>query len=81
MSEWKVVGVVVEGEPIDVKGVNPWSLSWRMIEETPVMLRHPSYPYQLDTLFVYEVDSEIGKISFAAGELSANVWGFYVRET
>jgi hypothetical protein len=81
MPDWQVVGVVFEGEPIDVKGVNPWGLPWHLIDETPVMLPHRSYPHQLERFFIWEVDSETGKISFAATELSANVWGFYVRST
>ena len=76
MAGWKAVGVVVEGQPIQIEGVNPWELHWNMIEQTPVELPHPCYPSQRHSFFVYEVDDEGRKAVFAAGELSANVWGF-----
>ena len=78
MSEWKAVGVVAEGEPIEVGGVNPWSHSWTSLEQPAVELPHPSYPNQRHRMSVYEVESVGRKITFAAGELSANIWGFYV---
>ena len=80
-SEWKVVGVVIEGQPIEIEGLNPWRFQWHLIEKTPVELPHPAYSSPNHKYFVYEVDNEGKKVTFAAGELSANVWGFYVRST
>lgn len=78
MYDWKQIGVVVEGEPIMVEGLNPWALEWRRVKEEPVQLPHPSYPNQRHDMTIYEISSGERRVRFAAGELSANVWGFYV---
>ncbi|MGA2797179.1 MAG: hypothetical protein ABSE63_06365 [Thermoguttaceae bacterium] len=78
MIEWKVIGACFEGEQINLNGVNPWNYSWRLVEANPVMLPHPCYASQEHRFFVYEIDSDIGTIKFAATELSAGAWGFYI---
>ncbi|TFV92321.1 hypothetical protein E4K72_19830 [Oxalobacteraceae bacterium OM1] len=78
MSDWKPVGVVAEGEAIDLLGVNPWSHNWKKKDDSGLRLPHPSYPQQLHALDIYEIEMGGRRICFAAGELSANVWGFYV---
>jgi hypothetical protein len=78
MSQWKSVGIVVEGNPISIGGLNPWDFEWRRVQDEPVQLPHPSYPNQKHSMWVYEVESDGRKVRFATGELSANVWGFYV---
>ncbi|WP_425618271.1 hypothetical protein NA78x_001974 [Anatilimnocola sp. NA78] len=78
MSQWKSVGVVAEGNPISIGGVDPWKYEWRRVQDEPIQLPHPSYPNQKHGMWVYEVESNGRKILFASGELSANVWGFYV---
>jgi len=78
MTEWKAIGVVVEGQPIDVDGINPWQYSWRPSKQPPIELPHPAYPNQRHRMTIYEVETGGRTVVFAAGELSANVWGFYV---
>jgi hypothetical protein len=78
MSTWKAVGVVGEGQAIRVGGLNPWEYEWREVPGHRPELPHPSYPYQRHSMYVFEVDGPNGTVRFAAGELSANVWGFYV---
>jgi hypothetical protein len=78
MDNWKVVGVVVEGERINIGGVNPWNHEWKATEQEPVRLPHPSYSSQMHTMHIYQIETAGRFIQFAAGELSANVWGFYV---
>ena len=78
MTDGKVVGVVYEGDPIDVNGLNPWQFKWRDLRMKPVELPHPSYPSQRHRMWVYEIEDSGKKVTFAAGELSPNVWGFYV---
>jgi hypothetical protein len=78
MSAWKPIGVVAEGQPIEIDGINPWQHSWRSTEQPSVELPHPSCPNQRHRMNIYEVESAGHKVVFAAGELSANVWGFYV---
>jgi hypothetical protein len=77
MSRWKAIGVVVEGQPIDVGGLDPWSHTWVPTTQAPVYLPHPSHPAERHTMHIYEIRSGKKTVTFAAGELSANVWGFY----
>lgn len=78
MNEWVSCGVVVEGQRINVAGINPWDFAWVSLKRPPVELPHPAYPNQCHKMWLYEVDNAGKKIVFAAGELSANVWGFYI---
>jgi hypothetical protein len=78
MSNWKAVGVVAEGQSIQVGGLNVWDHRWARRSDDPVELPHPAHPMQQRRMFVYEVSADGKKVVFAAGELSANVWGFYV---
>lgn len=78
MTSWKSVGVVVEGDHINVCGVNPWNHEWKKSEKELVQLPHPSHPHQIHTMEVFEIETAGRYILFAAAELSANVWGFYV---
>jgi hypothetical protein len=78
-SEWKVAGACFDGEPISVEGINPWGLEWQLLRDDPVILPHPYYPRQQHKFWVYKVSPPGKDITFAAGELSNGVWGFYVR--
>jgi hypothetical protein len=78
MQNWQAAGIVAEGDPIMVGGLNPWSFEWRRVQEEPVELPHPAYPNQRHRMWVYEIESGGRRVRFAAGELSASVWGFYV---
>ena len=78
MDQWTAVGIVPEGNAIAVGGLNPWAFEWRQVRDEPVDLPHPAYPTQSHRMWVYEIESGGRKVRFAAGELSENVWGFYV---
>ncbi|MEQ1737013.1 MAG: GNAT family N-acetyltransferase [Rhodoglobus sp.] len=74
---WRAVGVVLDGDSIDLDGMNPWQHGWRSTGEM-VWMRHPSYPTQLHDVSEYRIVAEGREVRFAAGELSNNVWGFYL---
>ena len=78
MVDWESCGIVVEGQPIDVSGVDPWLFQWTPLDGPLSELPHPLYPYQVHKMRVYEIRHAEKRVVFAAGELSANVWGFYV---
>jgi len=75
---WRAIGVVIEEQPIRIHGLNVWDFAWTRLPDPPVELFHPSYPSQLHVMDVYEITANGNRVRFAAGELSANVWGFYV---
>jgi hypothetical protein len=78
MNAWKVVGVVGDGERINIGGVNPWNHKWNPTGQVPINLQHPSYSNQMHTMHIYEIETAGRVILFAAGELSACVWRFHV---
>ena len=80
MNGWKTVGVVIEGHPMLIGGLNVWDHDWNRVQGPPLELPHPSYPSQVHSMSVYEIRDGGECVRFAAGELSANVWGFYVPE-
>ena len=80
MAGWKNVGIVIDGQPILVNGLNPWQYEWHSTGRSDIDLPHPSYPDQLHHMSVYEISNGKKMVTFAAGELSANVWGFYVPD-
>jgi hypothetical protein len=77
MARWGVVGVVFEQVPIDLSGLNPWEHDWHQIDAEPIELPHPQHSEQLHRMWLYEIEGSGKRVLFAAGELSANVWGFY----
>jgi len=78
MSEWTSSGIVIEGQPIDVGGINPWSFQWIPLNEPPVELPHPAHPDQHHLFWLYEIDDPVKQMIFAVTEISPNVWGFYI---
>jgi hypothetical protein len=77
ITKWVEVGVVIEGRPVSIGGINPWDFNWQNVEHEPVELPHPAHPSQLHRMWVYQIRSGDKALTFAAGELSANMWGFY----
>lgn len=75
-DDWTPVGIVFDGDPIEVDGINPWLYAWRSTGER-AQVRHPAYPTQVHEVDVHEVTVDGRTIRFAAGELSNTVWGFY----
>lgn len=78
VRDWKSIGIVFENQPIPVDGLNLWAFKWHDTHEEPVELPHPAYPNERHQLSIYEIETGGKRIRFAAAELSANVWGFYV---
>ena len=84
MEKWREVGIVTEGQPIYIGGVNVWDYKWILIPEADrVKLPHPSYLNELHDFSVYDIEVNFDEFKavrfrFAASELSYGVWGFYV---
>jgi hypothetical protein len=78
---WKAVGAVAEGDSILIGGflfgVNPWKHDWESLG-AHVSLPHPEHPNQNHAMSIYRIKTFWSIVIFATGELSANVWGFYV---
>ena len=72
------VGVFVEGDPVVLDGVNIWDVHWTPVGSSSLMVRHPAHPQQVHSVQRYEMAGATRVVTFAAGELSANVWGVFV---
>jgi hypothetical protein len=75
---WKLVNIVMDGQPISIGGVNPWKHAWVQTSEEPVEVPHPTHPSEIHKMRQYKIVTPKKEIIFAAGEFSNCVWGFYV---
>ena len=71
---WKRVAVCTEGEPVDLDGVNPWEHEWTRVHDLTLQ---PA-PSTNDLFDVWRIDTGGRTVMFGAGEVSANVWAFYL---
>jgi len=74
---WRFVSIGFEGESTDIGGVDPWDVSWTPTNDR-ITVAHPDYPSERHTMSVYTVVDATPPITFAAGEFSNGVWGFFV---
>lgn len=72
------MNIVQEGEPMLINGTNIWGGKWQLVDAPAVELAHHAYPGQLHRFRLYETENNGELLRFAATEVSANVWGFYV---
>lgn len=78
--KWSYLGIFYEGEPVEIEGLNIWELKWQRMEMEGPRQPHPSYPTQFHDLTPYTLDIH-GKLAYiAAGEVSANVYLFYIGD-
>lgn len=84
MTEWHLIenGIVPDGTPISVGGLNPWRHDWKCVDEAALIVAHPQYPKQRHTqrhtTWIYEMsDGEI-TVRSAAGGFSNTAWDFYL---
>lgn len=76
-SGWEFRAIVVEGEPVDIAGIDPWRVEWEPVPVGSVVVSHPTYPLQRHSMNVYKVAGNEAVAFFATGEFSNGVWGFY----
>jgi hypothetical protein len=76
--DWRFIGIVAEGGPISLNGLDPWAHKWTRCEETSIRVSHPNYPAQRHAMHVYQINNGAATVRFAAGEFSNSVWGFYL---
>lgn len=74
---WEHRATVVEGEPVQIAGIDPWNVEWTAVPVTSVVVAHPTYSAQRHSMTVYRLSGVEPPALFAAGEFSNAVWGFY----
>ena len=78
IEKWKLLKVVYENDYLIVSNVNVWTVEWHKLAFESLEIPHPSYPKQKHMLHPYYIETEAYCDLFMAGELSNNVWCFYV---
>ncbi len=75
---WHLVRLVIDGQPLTLHGLNPWDADWVRMDDAPlVVVAHPQHPQQRHEIRQYRLNGPDGPL-FAAGEVSNNVWVFFV---
>jgi len=75
---WTLVSIGFESDPVDLGGgARPWAHGWTATGRR-VLVAHPSYPRQRHHMTEYTLDGVEPTVTFAAGEFSNGVWGFFV---
>ncbi len=77
-SNWQFVGAGPDGQSFTIEGLDVWKHEWRDTKER-AHVKDPRY-HQDFTFHVWEIRSGNRVVTFAAGEFSACMWGFYVRK-
>lgn len=67
----------LEGDAVDIEGLNPWAVSDWGPSIGRITVAHPSHPAERHTMSTYRVPGPSGMVEFAAGEFSNGVWGHY----
>ena len=76
MTNWKYVGHGIEGEKLEISGINVWDHKWVNRKGERAEIKDPLYG-QIHCFHVYEIFAQERQIVFAAGEFSNGVYGFY----
>jgi hypothetical protein len=76
-SQWEFFGAVPDGQSFRVGGLDVWKHEWRDTKER-LQVKDPRYQKDF-TFHVYEIGDPARAVTFAAGEFSNCIWGFYIR--
>jgi len=77
-SDWTLLTVITEGEPLEIEGADVWMQEWRRLDIGSIEVPHPSYRHQKHALWPFAVEHRGRPVIFCAGELSNGVWCFHV---
>ena len=78
---WRHFQTVIEGDAFDLNGINPWTYASNGWQSTGEHAQVSDPTHRQDyRMPVYRITVDGRTVEFAAGEHSANVWGFYVRK-
>lgn len=77
MTNWRYVGHGAEGDEMEISGVRVWSHQWTCHEGERAEVTDPIHG-QRYSFPVYRIVADGQQITFAAGEFSNSVYGFYM---
>jgi hypothetical protein len=76
VTTWKHIGTCVEGQRFEIEGLDVWSHKWICKQGESASVKDPQYG-QAYTFHAYEIITAQQRVTFAAGEFSNAVFGFY----
>ena len=76
--KWELAGIITEGERLKICGLNVWDFTWAKSELKRFDAPHPNYPSQRHEMSPFSISHNGKQLHFAASEVSANVYLFYV---
>jgi hypothetical protein len=75
---WRFVSIGSGRTSVAIQGIDLWSYERRWVStHERIVVSHPSHPTERHTMFVYTLEINGKTITFAAGEYSNGVSGFY----
>jgi hypothetical protein len=74
---WEFVGVTADGQPFMVGGLDVWKHEWTDTKER-IQVKDPLYQQDF-TFSVFQIGKGSQVVTFAAGEFSNCMWGFYTK--
>ena len=77
MLAWRHIGACVEGSRLEIDGLNVWDFKWVRVDSQNAEVVDPRYGQKF-LFHVYEIIAGENRVTFAAGEFSNSVYGFYV---
>ncbi len=75
-DEWAFSGSAIDGEPVEISGVNIWEHKW-VDTGRYINVKDPIYS-QDHVMTVYNITLPDRTVIFAAGEFSNMIWGIYL---
>jgi hypothetical protein len=78
MTRWRPAGTAFGGVEFRIEGLNVWDHKWISLQEYPIELPHPDFSNQKHRMWLCMIKTDTKVVKFAAGEVSANVYAFYV---
>ena len=55
MPTWKLLNIRLENDEVLIEGRDVWRSHWHDTNEEPIMVPHPSYPWQTHKMWIYEL--------------------------
>jgi len=77
-SDWEFLGAVPDGQSFTIGGLDVWKHDWCDTKER-AHVKDPRYQRDF-TFYIWEIRGGDRVVTFAAGEFSNCMWGFYVRK-
>ena len=75
---WRYLHIGPENDDVQYDDVKLWSHEWKKQGEVPITANHPQHSSELHRLNRFFVQADGKLVEFAAAEVSAGVWLFWV---